>query len=83
MVTRSLRPAWPQDGLDNGRETDRRAVRNRMTGFGEVGSEWEATRGILLIRSCPWVCQLLGMRQREVEGGQPRRLKKEEVVDSV
>lgn len=33
-----------------------------MSGFGEVGSGWKVTRGILLIRSCLWVCQLLGMR---------------------
>lgn len=43
---------WPQDGLCRGQAADWRAgfVRNRMSGFGEVGSG-RVTRSILLIRS--------------------------------
>ena len=65
VVTRSLRLVWPQDGLGSGQETNRRAdcVRNSMSGFGEVGSGWKVTRGMPLIRTCPWVCPLLGMRR--------------------
>lgn len=63
MVTRSLRPAWPQDNLGSGRETDR----NKMSDFRGVGSRREVTRGALLTRSHPWVCsELLSMRWREV-----------------
>lgn len=83
---RSLRPEWPQNGLGSSQETDWRAgcVRNRMSGFGEVGSMREVTRGILLIRGRPRVClELLGMRWREMGCGHCSGSVKEEVVDSV
>ena len=78
IVTRCLRPEWPQDDLGNVQETDRRAdcARNRMSGFGEGGSRRVVMKGFLLIRSHPWVCsEVLGTGWREV--GWPLKRKEE------